>query len=237
MRSSTDPKWPGSGRTPAIDVAAAGDLVDHVLDAGDRERARTAHRLHDGPQQTMTAVRLMADVARQALHDGDLAGARGVLDELDRHAAAAADEVRREIARMHPVVLEQQGLVQALAACAESVSEEGVPTTFRGPDGRLAADRTRDAHLLEMAREAVAFAVRLCYPPIAIALSLEADGDIRLTVDGGAVRADGFERDACDRAARIMARRAARVGAAAELVCRPGARLHFIVVVHGPSGA
>jgi signal transduction histidine kinase len=234
MRSSTNPERPAA---PAIDASDAAALVDHVLDAGDRERARTAHRLHDGPQQTMTAVRLMADVVRQALRDGDLAGARGVLDELDRHAASAADEVRREIARMHPVVLEQQGLVQALAAFAESVSEDGMRTTFSGPAERLPADRARDAHLLQMAREAAAFAVRLCAPPIEIALTVGDDGAVRLTLEGGAVRGNGFERDARDRAAQIIARRAARLGAHAELVCRPGQRLRFVAVVHGPSSA
>ena len=234
MRSSTDPERPAASAADAADAAA---LLDHVLDAGDRERARTAHRLHDGPQQTMTAVRLMADVVRQGLRDGDLVGARRVLDELARHAAAAADEVRREIARMHPVVLEQQGLVQALAAFAESLSDDGMPTTFSGPADRLPADRTRDAHLLQMAREATAFAVRHCAPRIEIGLSVDDEGTVRLTLDGGAVRANGFERDARDRAAQIIARRAARLGAHAELVCRPGERLRFVAVVHGSSSA
>src|SRR6266511_5177074 len=42
--------------------AEQGALFDHMLHAIDTERETLAHCLHDGPQQTMTAVRLMCDV-------------------------------------------------------------------------------------------------------------------------------------------------------------------------------
>ena len=45
-------------------------LLDHVLLTIDGERQEIASRLHDGPQQLMTAIRLLADGAQHALETG-----------------------------------------------------------------------------------------------------------------------------------------------------------------------
>ena len=47
------------------------------------ERHELAERLHDGPQQYVTAIRLLADAARKALDAGDL-GRRPALARPDR---------------------------------------------------------------------------------------------------------------------------------------------------------
>src|SRR5438067_9485249 len=83
--------------------AEQGVLFDHMLKAIDTERATLAHSLHDGPQQTMTAVRLMCDVVRDAVARGDDHRAGEVLDRLERLASDAADDLRRTVARLHPV--------------------------------------------------------------------------------------------------------------------------------------
>ena len=130
------------------------ELFDHMLDAIDAERETLAHCLHDGPQQTLTAVRLMCDVVRDAISKGDVHHAEEVLGRLERLASDAADDLRRTVARLHPVVMQQQGLVQALGSLAETVHEEyGVATSFTRPPGGWEAENDRDTAIFQIARE------------------------------------------------------------------------------------
>ena len=132
-----------------------------MLDAIDAERETLAHCLHDGPQQTLTAVRLMCDVVRDAISKGDVHHAEEVLGRLERLASDAADDLRRTVARLHPVVMQQQGLVQALGSLAETVHEEyGVTTTFNRPRGGWEAEEDRDTAIFQIAREAAVNAAR-----------------------------------------------------------------------------
>ena len=78
-----------------------------------------------------------------------------MLDRLEHVASAAADDLRRTVARLHPVVMEQQGLIQALGSLAETVQEEyGVDATFAKPSSAWNADNDRDTAIFQIAREA-----------------------------------------------------------------------------------
>ena len=96
-------------------------LFDHMMGMLDEEREAIAHRLHDGPLQVMAAIRLMADAARRALEEGDERLADETLQRLEQHAAMVSDDLRRTTGRLHPVVLEQRGLLRALESLADSV--------------------------------------------------------------------------------------------------------------------
>ena len=141
-------------------------------------------RLHDGPQQTMTAVRLMCDVIADAVRTGDVDRATEVLDRLEHVASGAADDLRRTVARLHPVVMEQQGLIQALGSLAETVHEEyGVERELHA--GRRRAwdtDIERDTAIFQIAREAAINAARHGRSPVSISLEHE-DGHISLAVE------------------------------------------------------
>ena len=130
------------------------ELFDHMLRSIDDERAALAHRLHDGPQQTMTAVRLMGGVIADAVRSGDDDRATEVLRRLEQLASDAADDLRRTVAGLHPVVMEQRGLVQALGSLAETVHEEyGVDARFTKPSSRMERRRRpRHRHLPDRPR-------------------------------------------------------------------------------------
>jgi signal transduction histidine kinase len=196
------------------------ELFDLVLEAADRDRRRLAHRLHDGPQQLMTALRLMADVARHAVQSGDGDRARHAIGELERRASEAGDDLRRMTRRLHPVVMEQQGLVHALGSLAETVVEEyATPAEWVHPAERWQGDPARDRVVYQVAREAALATVRAGTPPVAIRLAPERR---ELAVEGGAMR-DGDE-DASDvrLAERIIRERAARLGADLDVEWRAG---------------
>lgn len=196
------------------------ELFNRMVDAVDGERAALALRLHDGPQQTMTAVRLMADVAREAIRAGDRQRADEVLERLESVASEAADDLRRTTAGLHPVVMAQQGLLPALASLAETTHEEfGVPATFRGPGDGWDADGERDTAILMIAREAATSAARFGAPPVEISLSRGAGGITLRVVDRGTQ--PPAERDPGGIGVGMMRERAARVGATLSFATDP----------------
>ena len=213
---------------------AQSELFDHMLDAIDAERETLAHCLHDGPQQTLTAVRLMCDVVRDAISKGDVHHAEEVLGRLERLASDAADDLRRTVARLHPVVMQQQGLVQALGSLAETVHEEyGIATSFTRPHGGWEAEEDRDTAIFQIAREAAVNAARHGRPPVLISLQ-RSTADIHLSVEdrGGGLAANGHgPREGVG--IRMMRERAARIGAELTLDSAPGTRT--VVSLHVPA--
>ena len=114
----------------------------------------------------MTAMRLMCDVIGDSIRTGDVARATEVLGRLEQVASAAADDLRQTVARLYPVVMEQQGLIQALGSLAETVQEEyGVNATFTRPSTAWEPDNERDTAIFQIAREAAINAARYGRPP------------------------------------------------------------------------
>ena len=196
------------------------ELFDTMLRTLDDERAALAMRLHDGPQQTMTAVRLMCDVIADAVRTGDVDRAAEVLERLEDVASGAADDLRRTVARLHPVVMEQQGLIQALGSLAETVHEEyGVDASFTRPSSSWDTDVERDTAIFQIAREAAINAARHGRSPVSISLEHE-EGHISLAVEdaGGTLPA----APGSGIGIRMMQERAAQIGAAITLDASPG---------------
>jgi two-component system, NarL family, sensor histidine kinase UhpB len=196
------------------------ELFDTMLRTLDDERAALALRLHDGPQQTMTAVRLMCDVIADAIRTGDVDRATEVLDRLEDVASAAADDLRRTVARLHPVVMEQQGLIQALGSLAETVHEEyGVEASFTRPASAWQGDVERDTAIFQIAREAAINAARHGRSPVSI--SLEHDETlISLAVEDAGGTLPGTPGGGIG--IRMMQERATQIGAAITLDRSPG---------------
>jgi len=196
------------------------ELFDTMLRTLDDERAALALRLHDGPQQTMTAVRLMCDVIADAIRNGDVDRATEVLARLEDVASAAADDLRRTVARLHPVVMEQLGLIQALGSLAETVHEEyGVDASFTRPAAGWEGNVERDTAIFQIAREAAINAARHGRSPVSISLEHD-EGRISLAIEdaGGTLPAT----PATGIGIRMMQERANQIGAAITLDRRPG---------------
>jgi signal transduction histidine kinase len=177
----------------------------------------------------------MCDVVRDAISKGDVHHAEEVLGRLERLASDAADDLRRTVARLHPVVMQQQGLVQALGSLAETVHEEyGVATSFTRPPGGWEAEDDRDTAIFQIAREAAVNAARHGRPPVLISLQ-RSTADIHLSVEdrGGGLAANGHvPREGVG--IRMMRERAARIGAELTLESAPGTRT--VVSLHVPAG-
>jgi hypothetical protein len=109
---------------------------DDVPPRLEEERRALAERLHDGPQQIMTAMRLVADGTRHALDEGDVERARLGILRLEQLAAEGANELRRLCEGLDSARLPHTGervAVLGPAAQDEVVLEDG--TELRRPGG------------------------------------------------------------------------------------------------------
>jgi two-component system sensor histidine kinase UhpB len=186
-------------------------LFDQTMELVETERESIAHRLHDGPVQVVAAIRLMADAVGHALDGGDMDRARATLDRLADHAAAMGDDLRRTTARLHPVVMEQLGLLPALETLVSALREEyGTAATLHAPDRRWPASPDRDAALYRIARDAAVSAARSGAAAITIAVRIDdADVELEIRSSGGTATS---ERAALRR--QLLEAGAARVGGA-----------------------
>jgi PAS domain S-box-containing protein len=107
-----------------------------LVKAGDDQRRRLERNLHDGAQQRLVSVALSLRLARARLGEQDGAAA-SLLDEAARELDTGLTELR-EIARgLHPAILSDRGLRQALEALAARLP---VPLDIDSPEERLPED-------------------------------------------------------------------------------------------------
>jgi len=157
-------------------------LIDHLLAERDSERRRLAAQLHDGPQQTTTALRLLADGARHALDQGDAAQAREAVARIEQLALEAAEQLRLVSATLDPFALERRGLLDALAALPRTLAEgQVIDARFTGPPDPPRPVPARDAAVYAIAREFSSAAVAAGADRIHIELISE-DGGLRLRI-------------------------------------------------------
>ena len=99
-------------RDQAAELAAS---RDRVVAGQDAERRRIQRILHDGVQQEIVALSARAGLVRQQLLRGDLAAADG-LAGMQRDLATTLQDVREIAYAIHPPVLSDRGLLEAIEA-------------------------------------------------------------------------------------------------------------------------
>ncbi len=99
-------------RDQAAELAAS---RDRVVAGQDAERRRIQRVLHDGVQQEIVALSARAGLVRQQLLRGDPAAADGLTD-MQRDLATTLRDVREIAYAIHPPVLSDRGLLEAIEA-------------------------------------------------------------------------------------------------------------------------
>ena len=99
-------------RDQAAELAAS---RDRVVAGQDAERRRIQRVLHDGVQQEIVALSARAGLVRQQLLRGDPAAADGLAD-MQRDLATTLQDVREIAYAIHPPVLSDRGLLEAIEA-------------------------------------------------------------------------------------------------------------------------
>jgi signal transduction histidine kinase len=144
-------KRPGEALTPverrlAAQLAAQAGLVLHnagltsqlhermaelsasrkrIVEAADGERRRLERNIHDGAQQQLVALSVMARLAETTV-DGDKAAARAMLVQAQADATDALENLRDLARGIYPPLLAERGLAAALEAQA---GRSAVPVT------------------------------------------------------------------------------------------------------------
>jgi len=93
-----------------------------IVEAGDAERKRIERDLHDGAQQRLVSLSLELRFARSALGDSGDPGVRRSLDRAAEEALAALSELRDLALGIHPLILTESGLGQAVESLADRTS-------------------------------------------------------------------------------------------------------------------
>ena len=93
-----------------------------IVEAGDLERRRVERDLHDGAQQRLVSLSLELQVARRALGDGGDPAVRRSLDRAAEEALSALAELRDLALGIHPLILTESGLGEAVESLADRAS-------------------------------------------------------------------------------------------------------------------
>jgi signal transduction histidine kinase len=104
---------------------------NRIVAGQDAERRRIQAVLHDGVQQEIVALSAKAGLVRQQLLRGDAAAAEG-LAEMQHDLATTLQDVREVAYAIHPPVLSDRGLLEAIEAQSTRLA---VPMAVRADPG------------------------------------------------------------------------------------------------------
>ncbi len=134
-------------------------LEREILEISEREQRRIGQELHDSLGQQLTGIAIMSKVLQQKLPDLPNEAARA--GEIVRLISQAIDETRQLSRGLHPVALDENGLMSALQRLVATTHRVfGIFCTFRCDKPVLVGDASTAVHLYRIAQEAVTNAIR-----------------------------------------------------------------------------
>jgi signal transduction histidine kinase len=188
------------------------------------ERQRLARELHDSVTQALYGTTLYAEAAARQLATGQVELVGDHLRELRDTAQEALREMRLLIFELRPLILESEGLVNALRARLEAVEERaGLEVELRVEGGALLTTAVEEG-LYRIAQEALNNTLKhACARRVGVSLDRGATAVVLEIVDDGvgfdpstAVAGGGLGLDG-------MIERAAQMGGELVLDSAPGA--------------
>ena len=156
----------------------ARDLNGRLITAHEDERARLAHALHDDVTQRLALLAIGAGRREKGLGD-TIAGE--AMRSIRHDLVQLSEDVHALSYALHPAILEDLGLIEALKAeCARFDGVEGIPTSFRATGDvdeptqavSLCLYRVAQEALRNVARHSGASSVEVNFAWSAAALSL-----------------------------------------------------------------
>jgi signal transduction histidine kinase/ligand-binding sensor domain-containing protein len=134
-------------------------LNERLMKAQEQERIRIAGELHDGVMQEMLAVTMMLGTAkRKASADAET---KAAIDKVQEKVIKVGTDIRRVSHDLHPPVLQDAGLPQALQVyCEEFSSSSGVPVSCEADENARDLSRGAALALFRIVQEALGNAVK-----------------------------------------------------------------------------
>jgi PAS domain S-box-containing protein len=162
-----------------------------VVQAADATRRKIERDLHDGAQQHLVSMSLELGLARQALKDGKHGAAAKRLEAIEGELESALEELRELARGIHPAVLTDRGLPDALEMLAVRST---VPVEVeRAPKERL--DAHVEAAVYYVVAEALTNVAKYARARVASVRVFQEDGLVVAEIEddgvGGADEAKG----------------------------------------------
>ena len=162
-----------------------------VVEAADATRRRIERDLHDGAQQRLVSMSLALRLARQALKNGKQASAAKQLQAIEGELDAALEELRELARGIHPAVLTDRGLPDALEMLAVRST---VPVEVeQAPSERLSPQI--EAAVYYVVAEALTNVAKYARARVASVRVFQEDGQVVAEIEddgvGGADKAKG----------------------------------------------
>jgi signal transduction histidine kinase len=136
-----------------------GALNERLMKAQEQERIRIAGELHDGVMQEMLAATMMLGAAKRRIPDDIEAKAK--IDKVQDKLIRVGTDIRRLSHDLHPPVLQEAGLPQALQICCEEFSAAaGIPVYCEADDRARDLSRGAALALFRIVQEALGNAAK-----------------------------------------------------------------------------
>jgi PAS domain S-box-containing protein len=200
-------------------VGVARDMTEHkalqkeIIDVAMLEQRRIGQELHDGTQQELTGLGLLALSLAETLSRNGAETAGQIAARVARGIELANQRVRSLARGMVPVPIDREGLMTALAELARQTAEiHGLPCGFECP-APVEIDNDNEAtHFYRIAQEAVSNATRHAKAS-AIWIRLEqVDGHLVLEVQDDGIGLQTSDRPVKGVGLRLMEHRCAMIG-------------------------
>lgn len=128
------------------------DLVEEkerMVEIHEEARKKLARDLHDGPTQSVAAIAMRLNILRRMMAK-DVASAGDEVVKLEELAHRTTKEIRHMLFTLRPLILESQGLVAAIQAMADKMTETYSQKVTHNIDERVTSQ-------LEMGKQGVIF--------------------------------------------------------------------------------
>jgi signal transduction histidine kinase/ligand-binding sensor domain-containing protein len=197
-------------------------LNERLMKAQEEERSRIAGELHDGVVQQMTTVNTLLGVA--TLQVPPDSRAKATIDKVQDIVIGMGSDVRHLSHELHPGLLTEQGLPDALSFyCKEFSTTRGIPVTCEADSGVKELSPGTALALYRIAQEALGNAAKHSKAKQVRVRLMRADVVVRLTVsDDGIGFVPGRGGDSGGVGLVSMRERARQLNGTLQLESQPG---------------
>jgi two-component system sensor kinase FixL len=224
-------------------VGVARDMTEHkalqkeIIDVAMLEQRRIGQELHDGTQQELTGLGLLASSLAESLSRNNAEAASRVAERVARGIEQCNQRVRSLARGMVPVPIDREGLMTALAELARQTTEiHLIPCGFECPAPVEIDNDNAATHLYRIAQEAVSNATRHGKAS-AIWIRLEQlDGRLILEVQDTGIGLQAAANSGKGVGLRLMEHRCAMVGGNFAIDPRPDGGTCITCSVLRPEG-
>jgi signal transduction histidine kinase/ligand-binding sensor domain-containing protein len=134
-------------------------LNERLMKAQEQERIRIAGELHDGVMQQMLAVTMMLGTAKRRI--ANESEAKATIDKVQEKLIQVGTDIRQLSHDLHPPVLQEQGLPDAVRAyCEEFSASSGILVACDADDGARDLSRGAALALFRIVQEALGNAAK-----------------------------------------------------------------------------